>query len=87
MARAALLAAGIFGTWALVWCIVGVVGNPDWQLGAHLWLAFTGAPAALLALNLKSASTVAIFTAAVLGTVQWSALAALSEWCRKRWGN
>jgi hypothetical protein len=86
MPRSAKIGIAIFAAWALAWCIVGAVGSGEARIGAHLWLAFTGAPMALLSLHLPSASIIAIFFAAMLGTAQWAGVAVVSVWCARRWG-
>lgn len=86
MPRTAKIGIAIFAIWAISWCLVGAVGSGEARIGAHLWLALTGAPLALLSFHLPSASLIAVVSAAVLGTTQWAAVAAVSAWCARRWG-
>ena len=63
----------VYGAWCLLNFVLAIFGMGE---DAHLALAFTGIPLALLSLYLPNASFLAIVVAAVLGFVQWTALVA-----------
>lgn len=56
----------------------------EYAIGAHLWLSVTGLPSALLSLWLPSASIPGIVGAAMLGLLQWVAIAQTFSWWDQR---
>ena len=79
----------LYGSWALLWLAIAVLGSAfsghgEYGICAHLILAFTGLPLGLLSLHAPNGTALGVALAGVIGTAQWCAVAELNHrW--ERW--
>ena len=83
MEKMTKLVAIIYGIWCIAWLVLALVGSGESSISAHLWLALSGMPLAILSFKLQSASFTGILCAAILGWTQW--VVVTEFFCR--WGS
>jgi len=77
----------LYGCWSLLWVAVAAYGylftsHGEFGISAHLILAFTGLPLALLSFHIVPNGTVlCVAIAGLIGTLQWVAVAEIN----RRW--
>ena len=82
--RLVKLVAGCYAIWVALNIIMAVFNIGDGGVNAYLCLLFTGPPASLLSLYMKSATLPAVVIAGTLGLLQWSAIAWLTVFMERR---
>lgn len=65
------VAAIFYGAWCIYWIVITAFDIGDAGVAAHLALALTGIPTALVSLYLPNGSMLAVLVAATLGLIQW----------------
>lgn len=85
-----------YGTWAIVWVLIALVGNAvsghaEFGVSAHLLLSITGFPLAFLSFHAPNGTVLGTVVAGGIGLAQWAVVAEVNGrlicWWNKRHGN